>query len=65
MASTSPPELLDDPGAVGVEEQREEQVLDGHELVPPPLCLAGSQPERDLHFGADSHGSSTPARPSL
>ena len=64
MASTSPPDVLDDPRAVGVEEQGEEQVLDAHELVPPPLGLARRQAERNLHFGADSHAS-TPARPSL
>ena len=49
------PRMLDDPRAVGVEKEREKQVLDAHELVPTALCLAGGQAERDLDFGADSH----------
>jgi hypothetical protein len=53
-------------GAVVVEEQREQQVLDAHELVTPSLCFAGGKPERNLDFGADSHRHAlTPARLSL
>jgi hypothetical protein len=41
-----------------VERQRVQEVLDGDELVPPPLRLTRGQTERNFHFGADSHRSS-------
>ncbi len=52
--------VLDDPGAIGVEKQGEQQVLDAHELVPPSFCLARGQTERDLHLGTHSHGHEHP-----
>jgi hypothetical protein len=61
-----PARMSNDAGAVVIEKQREEQVLDAHELVTSSLRLAGGEPERNLDFGADSHRHAlTPARLSL